>query len=177
MTTTLEPIWNPELERRLIRIEIVETGWGPWWEWAEFSHYLVGSGPMPFSTAFTGFDSDTGVPVSFIGVSGMWAGQRRVARACRLVVHPEWQGAGIGMRFLNAVCQREWEGRGFIGSPVPTYFHTAHSALISALRRDPHWTQVSAKLIGGAGSRIKKDLKMEYGGHFRSVSGWRYKGD
>ncbi|WP_264766651.1 GNAT family N-acetyltransferase [Moraxella catarrhalis] len=28
------------------------------------------------------------------------------ARACRLVVMPEWQGAGIGMRFLNAVCQK-----------------------------------------------------------------------
>lgn len=29
-------------------------------------------------------------------------------RASRLVVMPEWQGAGIGMRFLNHVCQMHW---------------------------------------------------------------------
>ena len=28
-------------------------------------------------------------------------------RACRLVVLPEWQVAGIGVRFLNEVCT-EW---------------------------------------------------------------------
>lgn len=139
-------------------------------------HYLKGAPHMPFSTTFTGFDVDSGDPVCFVGVTGIWSGQRRCARACRLVVHPEWQGAGIGMRFLNTICQRELEGVGFIGQPVPTYFHTAAPALCSALRRDPRWTQVSQKLVGDKVGRVKNSLNMKYGGHDRAVAGFKYTG-
>jgi hypothetical protein len=31
---------------------------------------------------------------------------------------------------------------------MPTLFHTSHPGLCAALRRDPHWTQVSAMLHG-----------------------------
>lgn len=169
---------SPSFVRPPIRVEVVETGWQPWLSVFKVHHYLLGSGPMPFSTAFTGFDVDTGDPVAFVGVTGLWAGQRRVARACRMVVHPEFQGAGIGLRFLNAVCEREWRGEGFIGAPVPSYFHTAHPALCAGLRRDPHWSQVSQKLTGdkGGGPKGMKG-KMQYGGHLRSVAGFRYEGD
>lgn len=173
---TLQPDWDLHLERPPIEVEIVETGWGPWREWAHFHHYLVDAKPMPFSTAFTGFERESGDPVAFVGLTGFWAGKRRVARACRMVVPPEWQGAGIGLRFLNAICQREWEGRGFIGAPVPTLMHTAHPALVAALRRAPEWRQVSAKLFGGASGKPSSAMGMKYGGHWRSVAGFRYDG-
>jgi GNAT superfamily N-acetyltransferase len=166
----------PEIfQREPIVLEVVETGWGPWFEWARYHHYLHDAKPMPFSTAYTGFEAVSGDPVVFLGMSGFWAGQRRIARACRMVTHPEWQGAGVGLRFLNHLAEREFLGDGFIGSPVPTLMHTAHPALCAALRRNPDWHQVSQKLIGGAGSRVSKDLKMEFGGHWRSVAGFRYK--
>lgn len=169
--------WNPQLERPPIEVEIVETGWKPWYEWARYHHYLHDAKQMPFSTAYTGFDRASGDPVAFVGVSGMVVGydRIRVARACRLVTHPEYQGAGVGLRFLEAIAKREALGEGFIGSPVPTYIHTAHPALCAALRRSKSWKQVSQKLVGGPGSAIH--IKGgRYGGHTRSVAGFKFKG-
>jgi GNAT superfamily N-acetyltransferase len=113
------------------------------------------------------------------------------ARACRLVVMPEWQGAGVGMRFLNAVCQAWRVGQNRYGRPMPTLFHTSHPGLCAALRRDSHWTQVSASLYGQNKARsaasMQTSLKRRgviatpgvvtgYGGHFRAVQGFRYLG-
>ena len=107
-------------------------------------------------------------------------------RACRLVVMPEWQGAGVGMRFLNAVCQREINGEGTrFGKRVKTvYFHTSHPGLCAALRRDRKWRQVSASMLGvnkrKSAASIKKSngaIGIGYGGHFRAVQGFKYLGE
>lgn len=158
-----------------MRVEVVQTDWQPWDTTFSIYHYLRGAPHMPFSTTFTGFDADTGQAVCFAGMTGIWAGTR-AARACRLVVHPEYQGAGIGMRFLNLLCQRELEGIGFIGHKTHTYFHTAAPALGAALRRDPHWRQVSQRLTGDKVSHVHNEPNMKYGGHWRSVAGYKYVG-
>lgn len=171
--------WGWETGRDPIQIEIVETGWGPWYAAFKIHHYLADAKQMPFSTAFTAFCADSGDPVAFMGMSGLVAGGARAARACRMVVHPEWQGAGIGLRFLNTLCERERLGEGFIGKPVPTYMHTAHPALCAALRRHPMWSQVSQKLVGdkiGGPAEHSLTGKMKFGGHLRSVAGFRYDG-
>jgi GNAT superfamily N-acetyltransferase len=170
--------WNPVTSRAPIGIEIVETGWGPWYSVFKVHHYLTDAKQMPFSTAYTGFCTDSGDPVAFMGMSGMFVGGRRVARACRMVVHPEWQGAGVGLRFLNTLVERERRGDGFIGAPVPSYMHTAHPALCAALRRSPLWTQVSQKLVGDeiGGPNEMQAKNMRFGGHLRSVAGFRYDG-
>ena len=111
------------------------------------------------------------------------------ARACRLVVMPEWQGAGIGLRFLQAVCERWRRGENRHGIKVPTLFHTSHPGLCAALRRAPQWTQVSASLVGSNREASKATLAASaakgrmaamgsgYGGHFRAVQGFRYLGE
>ena len=112
------------------------------------------------------------------------------ARACRLVVMPEWQGAGVGLRFLNAVCQAWLEGQNRYRRPLRTLFHTSHPGLAAALRRDRNWTQVSAQLVGTNKARsgesvrrsaLKAGIKdpgcVGYGGHFRAVQGFRYLGE
>jgi tRNA(Met) C34 N-acetyltransferase TmcA len=113
----------------------------------------------------------------------------REARACRLVVMPEWQGAGIGLRFLAAVCERWRTGRNRHGIRVPTLFHTSHPGLCAALRRDPRWTQVSAMLVGENRARSVMQMRKAvergrmaavgsgFGGHFRAVQGFRYLGE
>ncbi|MGN7832676.1 GNAT family N-acetyltransferase [Pseudoxanthomonas sp. 22568] len=113
----------------------------------------------------------------------------REARACRLVVMPEWQGAGIGLRFLAAVCERWRTGKNRHGIRVPTLFHTSHPGLCAALRRDPRWTQVSAMLVGENRARSVMQLRKAvergrmsaigsgFGGHFRAVQGFRYLGE
>lgn len=108
------------------------------------------------------------------------------ARGCRLVVMPEWQGAGVGMRFLNQVCQWQLEGHPdarLPGRNVTTIFHTSHPGLCAALRRDPKWVQVSARLYGVSKRKSSSTMSESraitagYGGHFRAVQGFRYVGD
>ncbi|MNR06823.1 hypothetical protein D3C85_1229170 [compost metagenome] len=112
------------------------------------------------------------------------------ARACRLVVMPEWQGAGVGMRFLNALCSQWLAGSNRYGRPLRTLFHTSHPGLAAALRRDTRWTQVSAALIGGNYAKSRQSLKESnrrlgrhsnagsgFGGHFRAVQGFRFLGE
>lgn len=102
---------------------------------------------------------------------------------------PEWQGAGVGLRFLNWVCNHHVTGNGRWGDRVKAaYFHTSHPGLAAALRRDSRWIQLSARLHGdnkarSAASMRKSPIKKPsditaagYGGHFRAVRGSRYNG-
>lgn len=109
-------------------------------------------------------------------------------RATRLVTMPEWQGAGVGTRFLDAIAQYHMDGHGRKNKQLPTYFHTSHPQLCAALRRSPKWEQVSAKLYGdnkaksikshtkSAERKGKKHPGSGFGGHFRAVQGFKYKG-
>lgn len=110
-------------------------------------------------------------------------------RGTRLVTMPEWQGAGVGFRFLEWVCQYHLEGNGRCQKNYPTLFHTSHPQLCQALRRGKRWIQKSARLYGtdkkkSAGSIAKAAAKQGrqaggtgYGGHFRAVQGFKYMGD
>ena len=101
---------------------------------------------------------------------------------------PEWQGAGVGTRFLNAIAQYHLEGNGRKNKELPTFFHTSHPQLCSALRRSDKWVQVSANLYGGNKKRSIKSLESSakkssvgignagFGGHFRAVQGFKYIG-
>lgn len=148
---------------------MVQVGWR-YWPHFKPHHYLE-SGPMPFGTAYVGFVGEE--PVVHLGMSSMAVGRGhvRTARACRMVVKPEWQGAGVGLRFLNLMCQREWEGDGFIGRPTNTLFHTAHPGLVAGLTRHPRWRRISGKLWGGP-----RSSNQTMGGHFRAVAGFKYYG-
>jgi GNAT superfamily N-acetyltransferase len=159
---------------------------GSYWNMFEQHHYLK----LPRMVAAEYFVGTVdGELVSHIGfaprleIGGM--------RACRMVVMPEWQGAGIGVRFLNALCKWHVDGHGKYGERVKTvYFHTSHPGLCHALRRDPKWIQVSAELYGGnkkkSGKSIAKSARARglktvinggYGGHFRAVQGFKYIGE
>jgi GNAT superfamily N-acetyltransferase len=125
---------------------------------------------MAYATAYTGFVEEE--PVCFIGLSGMVVGKgRREARFCRFVTKPEWQGAGVGMRFLEYLAERELRGEGFIGAPTTSIIHSAHPALAVTLRRSAKWRQISQALHGG-----RKEGVTGMGGHMRAVMGFRYYG-
>ena len=140
---------------------------------------------MVAATNYVGFVGDQ--PVAHVAVSTL-AGLRE-ARACRLVILPEWQGAGVGLRFLNAVCALWRRGENRYGKPMRTLFHTSHPGLASALRRSPLWTQVSARFYGEDKLRCHNSMvnsrqrlggtwaAVGYGGHFRAVQGFRYLGE
>ena len=111
-------------------------------------------------------------------------------RATRLVTMPEWQGAGVGSKFLNFIAQYHLDGNGRGGHKYVTYFHTSHPQLCAYLRHSQKWVQVSAVLYGGnkkkSGESIISSQKRKkskficgsgYGGHFRAVQGFKYIGE
>ncbi len=155
-------------QRPPIAFDIYQTNW-QFWQAFEPHHYLK----MPKMIAATNYVAVVnGELVAHLAVSTR---QGLIeARACRLVVMPEWQGAGIGMRFLNAVCEHWLNGNNRYKKPMRTLFHTSHPNLAQALRRDKKWTQISAKLHG---SRPNHKTKGTYGSHFRAVQGFRYLGE
>jgi len=174
--------WGCLRRRPAIELAIEQTD-GAWWPLFEPHHYLK-LPRMVGASYYVGLVD--GHPVAHLAVAtrqGMLE-----ARACRLVVMPEWQGAGVGVRFLNAVCEAWLQGRNRYGLALRSLFHTSHPGLAAALRRDPRWTQVSANLVGQSRARSVASLKASaarrgvkhegggYGGHFRAVQGFRYLG-
>lgn len=168
--------------RPKFELEIWKTDWRYWPFFKP--HYYLNLGPMPAGGCYVG--TVDGEPVVHLGVSSCHSGFGVEARASRLVVMPEWQGAGVGLRFLNAVCQMQLDGVGRLsGRKLYTLFHTSHPGLVAALRRDPLWRQVSAMLYGASKAESAKSIAKArggskliggYGGHFRSVQGFRYVG-
>lgn len=169
-------------------LEIVRTDWRYWPEF-EPHHYLK-LPRMVAAACYIGLVD--GQRVCHLAVSSANKGGEAEARACRLVVKPEWQGAGVGMRFLNAVCEIQMqgiEGSRLAGRKVTTIFHTSHPGLCAALRRDGAWRQVSGTLHGVSKTKSAATIRVSrgkggevqrgstgYGGHFRAVSGFRYYG-
>ena len=163
------PRQRPEIELEIRKVN------GSYWRYFKPHYYL--DLPMPIAAEY------------FIGtVGGELACHMAVSpmfhiggyRGTRLVTMPEWQGAGVGTRFLNAIAQYHLDGNGRKNKKLPMYFHTSHPQLCGALRHSPKWAQVSARLYGGKGSRIrinKKATTGNYGGHFRAVQGFKYIGE
>lgn len=170
-------------------LEIYETDWS-YWPMFEPHHYLK-LPRMIASRCYVGFVNDA--PVVHLAMSTSALNDGFEGRACRMVVLPEWQGAGVGMRFLNAICDMWLRGENKHAKPMTTIFHTSHPGLCAALRRDPKWRQLSARLYGvsektsSASSKRSRRRKADnltglrpekgYGGHMRAVQGFRYYGD
>jgi GNAT superfamily N-acetyltransferase len=129
-------------------------------------------------------------PVCHVAVCPMFTS--KAYRATRLVTMPEWQGAGVGTRFLNAIAEYHLQGHGRCGRRFPTFFHTSHPQLCAALRHSKKWVQTGARLFGENKTRsaasiqrsqancVRKQVKVKsggYGGHFRAVQAFKYLGD
>jgi tRNA(Met) C34 N-acetyltransferase TmcA len=106
-------------------------------------------------------------------------------RATRLAVMPEWQGAGVGTKFLEWICEYHKEGNGRCNRKLPTFFHTSHPQLIGYLSASKKWVLKSQQMYGAKKVANKsKDKKGDmgaapqtgYGGHFRAVQGFKYIG-
>lgn len=158
-------------------LTIKEVG-GDWWPFFEPHHYLK-LPRMVGAQYFVGFVDNQ--PVAHLAFSPHL--QLNAMRACRMVVIPEWQGAGVGLKMLNWLC--EWHSRGFgkFGKRARrVYFHTSHPGLSAALKKAKGWTQVSGSLFGvnkknsakSIGRSLGRRSAGGFGGHVRAVQGFRY---
>lgn len=167
------------LQRPKLELEIWQTD-GGYWPLFEPHHYLK----LPRMVAAQYYVGTVGGEmVCHLAVSPKL--ETGGVRACRMVVMPEWQGAGVGLRFLNSVCEHWLRGEGRWGDRVKTvYFHTSHPGLCAALRRDKRWSQTSCEMFGGNKTKSAKSINKTttiivnskgYGGHFRAVQGFAYR--
>lgn len=172
---------NPR-QRPKIRLEIFKTN-SSYWKFFK-PHYYLDLAMPPAAEYFVG--TVDGELACHVAVAPMFTAN--AYRATRLVTMPEWQGAGVGFRFLEWVCEYHLDGNGRCNKRYPTFFHTSHPQLCMALRRGKRWVQTSAMLYGDnkkksamsiQRSNNKKGGKMNgvgYGGHFRAVQGFKYIG-
>jgi len=165
-----------------IELEIRKVN-GSYWRYFKPHYYL--DLPMPIAAEYFVGTVD-GELACHLAVSPWF--HLKGYRATRLVTMPEWQSAGVGTRFLEAIAEYHLQGNGRKNKQFPTYFHTSHPQLCSALRRSDKWVQTSAKLYGDNKARSiksheksakrkgKEHLGSGFGGHFRAVQGFKYIG-
>jgi len=173
-------------QRPKINLEIFKTN-SSYWKYFKPHYYL--DLPMPPAAEYFVGTVD-GELACHLAVAPMFTANGY--RATRLVTMPEWQGAGVGFRFLNWVAEYHLQGNGRKNKKFTTFFHTSHPQLCNALRHSKKWRQTSANLYGDNKTRSMKSInkshtkskgnskKMNgigYGGHFRAVQGFKYVGD
>jgi len=157
-------------KRPKFELEIWETDWRYWPEF-EPHHYLKMPRPVG-AKCYVG--TVGGQRVCHVAMATTNKGKGVEARGTRLVVLPEWQGAGVGLRFLNAVCEIQRtgaDGARLKGRNATTIFHTSHPGLCSALRRMPQWRQVSQTLHGANKRKSAKTLRASAAKRTRRESG------
>ena len=161
-----------------IAIDVLATNWRPWPTF-EPHHYLK----LPLMVgAFNYVALHAGEPVAHLAVSTCTG--LKTARMCRLVVMPEWQGAGVGLRFMNFVAERWLRGENHYSKPMTTVFHTSHPGLTAALLRQPCWMYMHGRVLGEGGMKSYvtmsqsrgRESRCRYGGHMRAVQSFRYVG-
>ena len=166
-----------------IELEIVKVN-GSYWRYFK-PHYYLDLPHPPAAEFFVGLVD--GELACHLAVSPLFTA--KAYRATRLVTMPEWQGAGVGAKFLDAVCQYHLDGNGRKGYKYPVFFHTSHPQLCAALRRRKGWIQTGAKLHGDNKRRSRDSMKRSneksgksefgnigYGDHFRAMQSFKYVG-
>lgn len=162
-----------------IEIDIYETSSSRAWQFFKPHHYL----DLPNPVCATYYIAEhKGEPVAHLAVcttSGL-----KTARLTRLVVMPEWQGAGVGMKFLEYVARRWFNGENRYGKRMTGIIHTSHPGLVAALSRSKRWVLKSQQMGGGNKAKSAAIIRRSgngigsgYGGHLRAVSGFRFVGD
>lgn len=170
-------------QRKKLKLDISRV---PGTKWSYFKPHYYLDLAMPVAAQYF-IGSIDGEPVAHLAVAPMFQGKHY--RATRLVVMPEWQGIGVGTKFLNEVCRLHLdEGLGRKGYHYTPLFHTSHPQLCNALRRSKLWVQKSGALKFSNKSKSIKSLKNAaekrgekpksggFGGHFRAVQGFEYIG-
>lgn len=157
---------QPDVRRPPIDVEVVRTERAAW-KWFAAHHYLSAD-LHKAARCFVGLVD--GRPACFAGVIHYpHPSTRLLWSVSRLVVLPDFQGAGIGLKFVSAVASII---RGIGGRPVIT---TSHPALIWALARASDWTMTRKPSLMKGSKTARLGWCAEH--RTRRTAGFRYVGD
>jgi GNAT superfamily N-acetyltransferase/ABC-type ATPase involved in cell division len=143
----LEPDWvldmaTGTLERRRLRRPPIELALyrGKVAGWKLFArHHYLNATLAPSAVCY--YALHEGRPVGICALLPM-LGKKGRRRVSRIVVLPDYQGVGIGVRLLHAACDQVRAA----GNRVS--ITTGHPAMISHLKRSPAWRICDVKKIG-----------------------------
>ncbi len=146
------------LRRPEIKIEIRRCRQSAWRTFARH-HYLSGQ-LNPASVCYLA--TWRGEPVAFCAVLNA-IGHVGVRRISRLVVLPDFQGIGIGGRFMNAIADiyREAGDR--------LRITTSHPAMIARLRASPVWAITDVRRGGSTWGKFARKKNIRATSFGRSV--------
>ena len=169
----LEPDWildmaDGRLERRRLRreelkLEIVRTK-NAAWELFKKHHYLSGS-LSPMSVSYLAILD--GKPVGFAAVLPL-IGMKGRRRFTRLVVLPDYQGLGIGMKMTEAVAQI------YRDNGLRINLTASHPCVVGHCKKSPLWRAINVREAGSRQSdKFVKGYKSSCG---RAVVSFEYFG-
>lgn len=128
------------LQRPRIDLSVHETS-RALWSMFKRHHYLNGQLAVA-GVCYVGFVQS--VPVAFAAATRFWGKTRRkLWRIVRLVVLPDYQGVGIGSRFLDTVAQLVREK-----TSADVRIVTGHPGFIQHLSKSSRWRVDRVKLFG-----------------------------
>jgi len=136
-------------------------------------HYLSGSLSAAAECYLATWNDE---PVAFCALVGMY-GKRGAKRITRLVVLPDYQGLGVGLRLAETVCRLQGE-RG-----VAVGITASHPAVIAHCRRSNLWRTVAVRKTGGRvegnffSRRGRPDTGRPKGSAGRAVVSFAFEGD
>ena len=172
----LEPDWvldmamgslqRRRLRRPKIELEVSRCSVEAWRLFVRH-HYLTGS-LAPQACCYMA--TWNGEPVSFAATLPVIA-QKGRRRFTRIVTLPDYQGIGIGMRFVGAVAQlNRDEGRRINVT-------SSHPSLIRHCQRSPLWRAVGVKKTGQGSSRNRSAFPKYRASTGRAVVSFEYIGE
>ncbi len=172
----LEPDWildmaTCRLERRRLRrprieLEVHRCRVDAWRLFARH-HYLSGT-IAPQSRCYLA--TWKGEPVSFAATLPVIA-KKNHRRFTRIVTLPDFQGIGIGMRFVGAVAQLHRD------EGLRINVTSSHPALINHCRKSDQWRTVNVKKTGQGGRRRRSAFRSYRSSAGRAVVSFEYFGD
>lgn len=154
------------LRRPRLELEIHRCGLEAWRLFARH-HYLSGS-IAPQARCYLA--TWEGTPVSFAATLPVITRKGR-RRFSRVVTLPDYQGIGVGMRFMEGVAEIH---RG-MGHRVNVT--SSHPALVGHCRRSPRWRAVGVKKTGQGARRDRSSFRKYRSSTGRAVVSFEYLGE
>jgi ABC-type Mn2+/Zn2+ transport system ATPase subunit len=126
-------VWGSVQPRPQINCEVI---WAKYEAWHLFSrHHYLSDSLNKSAQIYLGLVEDQPAVMTAI-LPLVNANVKNARRISRTVVLPDYQGIGIGGRFVNAVCA------GLKGQGLDTYTTTSHPARVRSLNKSKEWEMI-----------------------------------
>jgi ABC-type ATPase with predicted acetyltransferase domain len=160
--------WGSVQPRPQVNVEIV---WAKYSAWNTFArHHYLTADLNKSAQIYVGLIADQPAVMTAI-LPLVNARVKNARRISRTVVLPDYQGIGIGMKFVDAVCA------GLAAQGLSTYTTTSHPARVRALNSSQNWEMIrepSRVAQRGKTSAITGRLGLS---RSRITTGFRYGGE